>query len=49
MLKNYKSDEEKTSADQDIKISNLSDEEKTSTDQDEDIKVSTYNSDEETT
>ncbi|MFQ6656279.1 hypothetical protein Gotur_026457 [Gossypium turneri] len=28
---------------------NQSDEEKTSTDQDEDIKVSTYNSDEETT
>ncbi|MBA0874925.1 hypothetical protein Goshw_023978, partial [Gossypium schwendimanii] len=43
------SDEEKTSADQDIKISNQSDEEKTSTDQDEDIKVSNYNSDEENT
>ncbi|MFQ6629820.1 hypothetical protein Gotur_006715, partial [Gossypium turneri] len=43
------SDEEETSTDQEIKNRNLSDEEKTSTDQDEDIKVSTYNSDEETT
>ncbi|MBA0854985.1 hypothetical protein Goshw_007537, partial [Gossypium schwendimanii] len=39
----------KTSADQDIKISNQSDEEKTSTDQDEDIKVISQNSDEENT
>ncbi|MFQ6653141.1 hypothetical protein Gotur_024692, partial [Gossypium turneri] len=43
------SDEEKTSADQDIKISNQSNEEKTSTDQDEDIKVISQNSDEENT
>ncbi|MFQ6653720.1 hypothetical protein Gotur_024971, partial [Gossypium turneri] len=43
------SDEEKTSADQDIKTSNQSDEEKTSTDQDEDIKVISQNSDEENT
>ncbi|MBA0636046.1 hypothetical protein Godav_000002, partial [Gossypium davidsonii] len=45
----YQSDKEKTSADQDIKISNQSDEEKTSTDQDEDIKVISQNSDEENT
>ncbi|MBA0729384.1 hypothetical protein Golax_022952, partial [Gossypium laxum] len=43
------SDEEKTSADQDIKIINQSDEEKTSTDKDEDIKVISQNSDEENT
>ncbi|MFQ6633653.1 hypothetical protein Gotur_011690 [Gossypium turneri] len=45
----YQSDEEKTSADQDIKISNQSDEEKNSTNQDEDIKVISHNSDEENT
>ncbi|MBA0612990.1 hypothetical protein Godav_013518, partial [Gossypium davidsonii] len=38
-----------TSADQDIKISNQSNEEKTSIDQDEDIKVISQNSDEENT
>ncbi|MBA0634513.1 hypothetical protein Godav_025605, partial [Gossypium davidsonii] len=42
----YKSDEEKTSIDQDIKVTSYqSDEEKTSTNQDEDIKVTSHNSD----
>ncbi|MBA0852929.1 hypothetical protein Goshw_011465, partial [Gossypium schwendimanii] len=46
----YKSGEEKTSTDQDIKVTSYqSDGEKTSTDQDKDIIVTSYNSDEENT